>query len=70
MLRLALALFALSATVLVGLGLLVILIAPGWSSRDGTLIPYSVALAVLVSIPATWFAARLILGSTTEGPSK
>jgi hypothetical protein len=70
MLRLALALFALTATVLAGVGLMVILIAPAWSSRPVTLIPYSVGIAVFLSIPATWFAARLILGSSFEGTAK
>jgi hypothetical protein len=70
MLRLGLALFALSATVLAGLGLMVILIAPGWSSRPVTLVPYSVAMAIILSIPATWFAARLILDSSAEGIAK
>jgi hypothetical protein len=70
MLRLALALFALSAAVLASLGLLVILIAPGWASRYATLIPYSVAMAVVVSIPATWLAARLIFGSSADGPTE
>ena len=70
MFRLALALFALAATVLAALGIVVILIAPVWSSHSVTLIPVSVGVAVLLSIPATWFAARLILGSLAEGTAK
>jgi hypothetical protein len=70
MFRLALALFALVATVLAALGMLVILIAPAWSSQSVTFIPYSVGVAVVLSIPATWFAARLILGSLAEGTAK
>jgi hypothetical protein len=70
MLRLSLVLFGLVATVLAGLGLLVILVVPGWSYRAVTLIPYSVGIAVILSIPATWFLARLILGSRAEGLAK
>lgn len=70
MLRLSLVLLGLVATVLAGLGLLVVLAVPGWSYKAVTLIPYSVGIAVILSIPTTWFLARLILGARAEGIAK
>jgi len=67
MLRLSLVLFGLVATVLAGIGLIVILSVPVWSPRAMTLIPYSVIVAMFVSVPVTWFIARRVLGVRAEG---
>jgi hypothetical protein len=60
-------LFGLVTTVMAGIGLVVILSVPEWSSRAMTLIPYSIVLAAFVSIPVTWLIARRILGAKPEG---
>ncbi len=73
MLRLSLVLFGLVATVLAGIGLIVILSVPDWSPRAMTLIPYSVVVAMILSVPVTWFIARRVLiaqhvlGARAEG---
>ena len=67
MLRLSMVLFGLVATVLAGIGLTFILSVPAWSSQAMTLIPYSILLATIVSVPVTWFLARHILGLRAEG---
>ncbi len=64
MLRLFPLFFTLVATVLAGVGVILVLMVPSWNDRAGLFIPGSVGIAVLLSIPISWIIARQILSLT------
>ena len=67
MFRLALVLFGLVLTVMAGIGLMIVLSVPGWSSKAMTLIPHVLGAALVLSLPTTWLITRLIFNARTEG---
>lgn len=67
MLRLSSILFGLVLTVMAGIGLMIVLSVPKWSSQAMTLIPYALGAALILSFPATWLITRQIFNSRTEG---
>ena len=64
MLRLALLLFNLVATVFAGIAVVVVLSVPSWSLQANLFIPWAVAASVALAIPVTFLLARRMTATT------
>ena len=64
MMRIAILLFGLVATVFAGIAIVIVLMVPAWQIEARKYIVGAIALGVVLAVPATLFIARQIASFT------